>query len=64
MWLLVLGGIWTVANLVWSAWMQRRVMRLEEAEMERIEAETSTVVLRPKELRFKSLRPVPWEDAG
>lgn len=64
MWLLILGGIWTGANLVWSAWIQRRVGRLEECEAERVEAEISTIIQRPKELRFRSLRPVPWDEAG
>ena len=59
MMLVVLGGAWTALNVAWSVWMQRRVERLEAADMEREVAENSTVVLRPK-----SLRPVPWEDVG
>lgn len=70
MWLVVLGGVWTVATTVWSLWVQRRIFRLErvtsrldQSDFEREMAENSTVVSRPPaELRFESLRPVPWDD--
>jgi hypothetical protein len=55
---------WSIAAEMRARAQEARLRKLEAAEAEREEAENSTIIQRPKEFRFKSLRPVPWEKQG